>query len=142
MATVDILDRLARNLEFAEDGCWNWTAYCNAGRKPYGRVRFQGRLWTVHRLAYSLLVGPVDDDLTVDHLCRNHRCFNPDHLEPVTVQENISRGTQGWNMRIRTHCPRGHEYDEANTYLDTKRNIRHCRACGRARMRQRRAAAK
>jgi hypothetical protein len=35
----------------------------------------------------------------------------------------------------RTHCPHGHPYDAANTYID-KRGGRHCRACSREYMRR------
>ncbi len=41
----------------------------------------------------------------------------------------------------RTHCPRGHPYDERNTHRDA-RNKRHCRACDRDRQRQRRKSNK
>lgn len=27
-----------------------------------------------------------------DHLCRQHACGNPDHIEPVTSKENTRRG--------------------------------------------------
>ena len=33
--------------------------------------------------------------------------------------------------RAKTHCINGHEFDEANTRIDS-RGYRHCRACGRA----------
>ena len=38
-----------------------------------------------------LAVGPIPDGREIDHLCRNHRCVNPDHLEPVTHLENMRR---------------------------------------------------
>lgn len=31
----------------------------------------------------------------------------------------------------RTHCPRGHEYDEGNTYVHPRSGKRSCRACRR-----------
>ena len=31
---------------------------------------------------------------------------------------------------MKTHCGRGHPFDEANTYV-TPRGVRHCRACHR-----------
>jgi len=119
--------------------CWLWDAYTNRP-KPYGRFRLDGKLEVAHRVAYRMFVGPIPDGLTLDHLCRRPRCVNPFHLEPVTVTENIRRGTQGWNMRQRTHCPRGHAYDAANTWT-SKAGSRHCRTCIRERMRARRARA-
>lgn len=36
---------------------------------------------------------------------------------------------------IRTHCPAGHEYSGANTYINPKTRNRQCRACGAERSR-------
>lgn len=43
--------------------------------------------------------------------------------------------------RVKTHCKRGHPYDEANTYVD-KRGERQCRACSRERRREERRRVK
>lgn len=46
-----------------------------------------------HRVSWMLHNGPIPPELTdVDHLCNNHTCVNPDHLEPVTHSANIKRG--------------------------------------------------
>jgi HNH endonuclease len=119
-----------------DTGCINWNAYRNP-RGGYGRFKRHGKLEVAHRVAYELAGGTIPADLTLDHLCRNTRCVNPLHLEPVTVAENIRRGTQGWQQRATTHCPRGHAYDETNTYMNP-RGQRLCRTCGRDRMRERR----
>lgn len=85
-----------------------------------------------HVALYELLVGPVPGGLELDHLCRNPPCCNPAHLEPVTHAENMRRA----GLAV-THCKHGHEYAEANTYLD-KRGRRSCRECNRLRAQARR----
>jgi hypothetical protein len=79
-----------------------------------------------HRLSYEHHVGPIPDGLQIDHTCRNRKCVNPEHLEPVTNAENTTR--QDHAERRKTHCPKGHPYDEANTYVDPS-GARRCRAC-------------
>lgn len=38
---------------------------------------------------------------------------------------------KGYNMRIKTHCPQGHPYDEDNTFV-TPKGSRVCRTCKKA----------
>lgn len=74
-------------------GCWRWTAaICPI--TGYGKFHVgEGRsIANAHRFGYLMLVGPIEDDLTLDHLCRNRWCVNPDHLEQVTRGENVRRG--------------------------------------------------
>ena len=72
------------------DGCWLWTGWKND--RGYGNFEVDStRTVKAHRFAYEVLVGPIPDGLTLDHLCRNPSCVNPEHLEPVTLRENIMR---------------------------------------------------
>lgn len=112
------------------DGCWVW----NSSRDVHGYGRFwrDGHGMPAHRVLFELMVGPVPDGLELDHLCRNKACVRPDHLEPVTHQENTRRA-----YAQRTHCPQGHPYDEQNTYIQPSRGTRVCRICQRTHNRER-----
>ena len=72
-----------------ETGCWNWNLHC--GQNGYGIIWFEGKNRYVHRISYQLYVGEIPDGMTIDHLCRNRRCANPDHMEVVSIQVNSQR---------------------------------------------------
>ena len=108
-------------------GCWIWTG---------GKVREYGKSYVyingkrlqmmAHRAVWTVLVGPIENGLTLDHLCRNPICVNPSHLEPVTLQENEKRARKKF-------CKRGH--DMSLTRRDHKGKERwrygHCHYCAK-----------
>ena len=118
--------------------CWRWTACTNGN--GYGVLRGHAGMVSAHRFAYELIVGPIPEGLSIDHLCRNRGCVNPDHLEPVTHRVNVLRGVAASAVNARkTECTRGHPLSGANLYVNP-RGERQCRACDNARRRARRAA--
>ena len=105
-----VFERLFRKTRKRPDGCWEWTG--SKGSCGYGHMRVSGRTVSVHRIAYNELVGPIPDGLTLDHLCRNRWCVNPEHLEPVTNRENVLRGVNPPAQNHRKQkCLKGHPFD-------------------------------
>lgn len=92
--------------------CWLWTGHTN--QQGYGQIRICGILYTVHRIAYELQIGPIPLDHEVDHLCLTRNCVRASHLEPVTRAENLRR--MPLQIRKLTHCKRMHELTEGNFY--------------------------
>lgn len=142
-------------------GCWIWRGASNSRGYPCFAINRRSHL--AHRVAYAALVEALDATLTLDHVtargCTTKMCVNPDHLEPVSNAENIRRA---WDDRgratqdpkksfeatfvvdgepltrrpFRTHCPRGHEYTEANTYVSRTKTgavSRQCKTCAKHR---------
>jgi hypothetical protein len=105
----------------------------------YGKGK--GKVWA-HREVWEAFNGPIPKGLVLDHLCRVKACVEPTHLEPVTQTENHRRGINyGGRNALKTHCWRGHVFDERNTG-STQEGHRRCRKCMALRQRQYRAAAK
>ena len=132
-APVSIRERIEASIEVSPEGCWVWQKSKNS--RGYGQMwvgsRADGtrRTEKAHRAAYTAFIGKIPEGLHLDHLCRNPSCVNPAHLEPVTPQVNVLRGeTQVARNVAKTHCPHGHEYTEANTYMNKRK--RYCRTCG------------
>jgi len=112
-----------RRVEQHPDECWPWLG---AHREDgYGVIKFDGKMYKVHRLAYLLAHGELSADLTVDHLCRMKSCINPTHLEAVTQSVNALRYFD--HIGRKTHCPAGHEYAFGSRS--------YCRICNRETMR-------
>lgn len=122
------------------DECWLWPTSIN--QYGYGRVRFEGKQWSIHRLIYEWSIGPIPDGHEIDHTChddscpsegrgpcQHRRCGNPRHLKAVTPSLNKQRrAVSGPPRNIKTHCVNGHEFSDENTAY-TKTGHRYCRKC-------------
>ncbi len=117
--------------------CWIWTAGVRGG---YGGFKVNRKLVDAHRYAFELTKGKIPEGLQIDHLCRNHSCVNPEHLEAVTQRENVLRGYGVCaNNSRKTHCKRGHELIGNNLGHEKYSTKRRCKTCDRnnAKIRQR-----
>ena len=86
---VSVIDRLERTIDKSEY-CWNWTGRVS-GKRGYPQISLSGRQVMAHRVVFEELVRPLEPGETIDHLCRNILCVNPEHLEAVPLRDNVKR---------------------------------------------------
>lgn len=116
------------------EDCWEWLGWTDVN--GYGMFAGNGhtaKKESAHRVAFRWYgPGAVPAGLELDHLCRNHRCVNPSHLEAVTHRENVLRGiSKAAENANATHCSRGHAFTAENTIhrVQNGRKKRQCRTC-------------
>jgi hypothetical protein len=104
-------NRFAAKVNVATGECWTWTAARN--QAGYGFFRLDNRMRLAHRLSYELANGTLDDNVILDHICRNRACINPDHLREVTQKQNMENqgahknsksGVRGVTWTTRLQC--------------------------------------
>lgn len=119
------------------DSCWEWVGALSSD--GYGRFHDGLRMVQAHRFMYEARRGPIGGGLSLDHLCRNRRCVNPDHLEIVTHRENCLRGESPSALVVRTNtCANGHAMVGWNVRVETN-GKRRCRTCHNRRERENKA---
>lgn len=68
--------------------CLEWQGY----RQPngYGRRKYKGTPWLVHRATWDEEVGPIPDGMFVLHRCDNPACYEITHLFLGTHEDNMA----------------------------------------------------
>jgi hypothetical protein len=133
-----LLKRFEKRTVKSASNCWDWIGTKN--ETGYGKIvvgwkeNNQPVHRFAHRVSYELFVGLIPTGLEIDHLCRNHGCVNPNHLEAVTHKENVRRGILPEMMRKKmnemTHCKRGHSFSGDNLlHQGENRKLRLCKTC-------------
>lgn len=114
-------------------GCWNWIgAHVPAGYGILFMRKVNGKHINVYVARFSWEyhhAEQIPEGFEPDHLCRNPKCANYEHLDIVTHKVNMLRGnTVAAINASQTHCPHGHKYNKKNTII-TKDGSRLCRGC-------------
>ena len=129
-----IMERLMSRRRVTASGCWEYTGYILPN--GYAEISFRSHQTRVHRLVYRIVKGEIPEGKHVCHTCDNTICFNPDHLEPGTQQENIRQSVDRGRHHetVKTHCPAGHAYAE-HARFERGGSKRACRMCSVIRQR-------
>jgi hypothetical protein len=122
------LYRFLIKIKFTE-ACWYWEGAKNDS--GYGYWGFQGKVRPAHVYSYQIFKGEIPAGFELDHICRNHSCLNPFHLEAVSHSVNVQRGVD-FKVKTnqgKTHCIRGHPLSGTNLLLRKNGKWRRCRIC-------------
>lgn len=141
--------RLREGSTLVDSGCQEWGGLLD--RYGYGRITVicddgSKRKPGVHRVAWIASRGPIFGDLVIDHLCRNRKCINVDHMELVTNSENTRRSDHSGKIGMvggarNGRCSKGHEFSDDNTAIYDRPDgysVRICISCRRERTRKHR----
>lgn len=92
--------------------CFEWQGYLD--KDGYGTFFFRKKNRKAHRVSYFLKCGDIPKEMVIDHICKNRRCVNPEHLRLVTKRENTLNNSLslGAINKVKTHCKLGHPLDK------------------------------
>lgn len=117
-------------------GCWEWKGKIVGG---YPVVQFYGVRRRVDRMLYEHYIAPISEYEFMIRECRNKNCVSPMHV--VISARSVPKRKFRNPYDNRTHCIRGHEWNDENSYT-RKNGTRDCVLCRREanlRYRQRKA---
>lgn len=112
-----------------ESGCWEWQkALTNSG---YGKFHIINGDYMTHRVSYSIFKEGLNTDLVVDHICKNRKCCNPNHLRLASFSENVLENSDSGAAinKSKTHCIRGHELIPPNIISSKMKSGQMSRCC-------------
>lgn len=130
-------EKILKNIRLNENGCWLWVGKLN--KNGYSTLSHMDQTVSGHRLSFETFRYKIPKNKVIDHICRVTACVNPEHLDAVSIKDN-NRRAKNLN-REKTHCKRGHEYTNENTYVEHNNKghtSRQCRKCNALNARRRR----
>ncbi len=146
-------DAIAARVIIRENDCWHYPLV--ATTPGYLQIRFEGRVYQLHRLFYERLVGCIPVRHVLHHCCEDRGCINPDHLQPMLHADHLRHHAEQRAQRHprppkppdrrgrskQTHCCRGHEFRPATTRYYPN-GTKTCRLCDQIRIERSQTARK
>jgi hypothetical protein len=86
--TADLKFRNGEPMILVEESCWIWQGARD--KDGYGRIWNGVFAEVAHRYFWRLKNGKVPRGMELNHTCRRRSCCNPDHVEAVTKEQNLS----------------------------------------------------
>ena len=103
--------------------CWEYNGCIN--NHGYCLIMVDRKLKYAHRLAWEFWNKmEIPDGMTVDHICFNRKCINPEHLRLATHSQNCGRHKQS---QVKTWCEKHNCPRKKVSYQSGKRSI--CPKC-------------
>ena len=133
-ADMDMLRFISFVRPQPNNGCWLWMG--RVTHNGYAVFNTKRKLLPATHFILQRIGIEIPQGHQPDHLCKTPCCVNPFHLQVVTRSENIRRSDSpaGINAR-RTHCTKGHPFNETNTVIDRgRRRCKICRATSRRKL--------
>lgn len=138
VSDAEYIERIKAKCSSNEKGCWLFGGSKNTW--GYGQISYRNKRWMVHRLVYTLKIGPIPPDgdhgrSILCHTCDEPACVNPYHMWVGTEKDNMKDAARKkrWPRQHKTHCKRGHPLSGDN--LRINKTMRQCVACERGRHR-------
>lgn len=86
MTNLEYLTERCLRFGTTDNECWSWPfAMKETGGTCFISINGQRRARLTHRVSYQMMYGEVGSNTYIIQICENLRCFNPAHLEAMSV---------------------------------------------------------